>query len=217
MKKFFTNKPLIRFFLLFVLFYSAFLATDRVQFIKDAHHSFYTGFGAWVYNTWHPDVRVDISTDVASSGANPDNDYFLTAYDKKETQAIRNHNRQNPRDPKQLKPIAYMSFKARMSHSLATFFLLALIFATPNSLIRKFIGGIIAVYILYILVAMKLTFLMSMADGSKSSDDGIWYFFSGIIGNNESYLELYYILIITIWVLVAISKESIQELTRSRT
>jgi len=213
MKTLLTNRPILRFFLLFIVLYSALLVTDRYQPIKDAHHAFYSSFGAWVYNTWHPEVRVDISTDVESSGANPNNDYFLTAYDKAKTQKIRNFNRQNPRNPQQLKPIAYMAFKARMSHALATFFLLALIFATPNTWIRRVIGAVIAVYILYILVAMKLTFLMSMADGSKTSSDGIWYFFSGIIGNNESYLELYYILIISIWVLVAISKTSIERLT----
>jgi len=160
-------------------------------------------------------VKVDITTEVEKNGGNPTNDYFLTAYDKDRVAQIKSYNRQNPGNPQQLKPIAYMSFKARMNHAIATFFLLSLIIATPNSWKRKVIGSIIAIYILYILVSMKITFLMNMngANADKSSSDGLWYAASGVIGNNELYLELYYILIISIWLLVSISKESINKLT----
>lgn len=206
------DRPLLKFFLTFIIIYSGFLATDRIGFIKDVHHSIYQTFGEWVYNTWHPDIKADISTDVESIGADPKNDYVLTAYLKKEVKSIKYHNITNPSAPKQLKPTAYMAFKARMSHAIATFFLLSLILATPNSWKRKLIGSIVAIYILYILVAMKLTFLLSMADGSKTSNDGLWYLLSGVVGNNESFQELYYLLIVTIWILVSVSKESIDKL-----
>ncbi|MEE9373608.1 MAG: hypothetical protein V3V00_11205 [Saprospiraceae bacterium] len=195
-----------------MILYGGFLFTNTIEPVKKLHHSIYTILGEWVYNTWHPEIKADISTDVASIGADPNNDYILIAYKKTEVKSVNLNNKRNPQSPKQLKPIAYMSFKARMSHSIATFFLLSLIFATPNSWQRKLIGSIVAIYILYILVAMKLTFLMSMADGSKTSDDGLWYFFSNFIGNNESYQELYYILLLTIWLLVSISKQTVSKI-----
>ncbi len=188
------------------------LISNEITVVKNMHHGFYETFGEWVYNSWHPEVKAEITTDVESMGADPNNDYVLTAYDKKDVKAIQQYNRINPRTPKQFKPIAYIAFKARMSHSIATFFLLALIFATPNDWKRKVLGGIAAVYILYILIAMKLTFLMSMADGHKTSDDGVWFVLSGILGNNESCQELYYILLLTIWILVSISKTSISKI-----
>ena len=209
---FLKNRPLLKFILSFFLAYALLLASNEIKPIQKAHHAFFASFGQWVYNTWHPEIKADISTDLASIGADPKNDYVLTAYSKEEVASISQHNRVNPLNPKQQQPTAYMAFKARMSHSIATFFLLALIWATPNNWKRKVIGSFIALYILYILVAMKLTFLMSMADGSKTPEDGIWYFLSNIIGNNQSYQELYYILLLSIWILVSLSTESINKL-----
>ena len=206
------DRPLIKFALTFILIYSLFLASNKIDVVKDLHHSVFETFGEWVYNTWHPEIKADISTDVESIGADPKNDYILTAYLKSEAKAIKQQNIRRPNNPQQLKPVAYMAFKARMSHAIATFFLLSLILATPNSWKRKLIGCIVAIYILYILVSMKLTFLMSMADGSKTADDGFWYLCSSVVGNNESFQELYYILIVTIWIMVSVSKKSIGKL-----
>lgn len=208
----FTNKPLLQFVIIFLASYAGLLALNEVEVVRKMHHGFYASFGEWVYNTWHPEIKADISTDVSSIGADSKNDFVLTAYSKEDLRAIRQHNRVNPGNLRQQQPVAYMAFKARMSHTIATFFLLSLIWATPNNWKRKLIGSLVAIYILYILVAMKLTFLMSMADGSKTSDDGLWYFLSGIIGNNESYQELYYILLLSIWMLVSISQTSIDQL-----
>lgn len=207
------NKPIIKFVLLFSVIYGAFLLTNEVGFIRNGHKSFFASFGEWVYNSWHPSLRADIGTDLTTIGADPSNDYILTAYNKQAYRTVRVHNAQNPMEPKQYEPVAYMAFKARMSHAIATFFLLGLILATPNKWKKKLIGSIVAIYILYILVAMKLTFLLEMADGSKTAKDGTWYFLSSIVGNNDSYQELYYILILTIWILVSLSKDSIQALT----
>jgi hypothetical protein len=206
------NRPIFRFVLLFVSFYLGFIALDQVEFISRMHKGLYASMGEWVYNSWHPDTRAEIGTDVMAKGADPSNDFVLTAYDKKEYRATRLNNARNPMNPQEFKPKAYMAFKSRMSNAIATYFLLALILATPNKWYRKIISSVLGLYLLYILVAMKLTFLLEMADDSKTSQDGWWYFLSGIIGNNESYQELFYILIITIWIFVSISKESIDSL-----
>lgn len=206
------NRPFLKFIVIFLATYAGFLAANEVEVFRKLHHGFYETFGEWVYNTWHPEVKADISTDVASIGADPENDFILTAYSKDDVASVKQHNRINPRNPRQLKPIAYMAFRARMSHTIATFFLLALIIATPNTWKRKVIGSIIALYLLYILVAMKLTFLLSMAGGSKTSEDGLWYFLSGIVGNNETHQELFYILLLAIWILVSISSTSISKI-----
>jgi len=210
---FLENRPFIKFVLLFSIIYSGFLLLNEISAVKKLHHGFFASVGEWVYNSWHPDIRADISTDVVGMGASASNDYVLSAFDKIEYRQTKLHNSSNPTSQKQFQPIAFMAFKSRMSHAIATFFLLSLVLATPNKWKRKLIGAFIAIYILYILVAMKLTFLLQMADGSKTGDDGTWYFFSSIIGNNESYQELYYILLLGIWMLVSISKDSISKLT----
>ena len=207
------NRPILKFAASFVLFYSGFLILNEVPEIRKAHNELFASMGEWVYNSWHPNLKADISTDVEAIGADVSNDFVLTAYDKKAYKSVRTHNARNPSGKKQFKPVAYMAFKARMSHSVAAFFLLSLILASPNSWKRKLIGCIIGLYLLYILVAMKLTFLLEMADESRTVDDGLWYILSNTIGNNEAYQELYYILILTIWMIVALSKESISTLT----
>ena len=207
------KNPFTRFVAFFSATYVLLILLHQIGFIQSAHHTFFTKAGSWVYNTWHPNLKINMNTDVKEMGANEINDYVLTAYDKSEAKAIRLHNAQYPNQPRELKAKSYMAFQARMSHLVATFFLLSLIVATPNTLKRKIIGSLIGLYLLYILVAMKLTFLLEMSDGRKTMGDGIWYSLSGIIGNNESYQELFFILVIAIWILVSLSKKSIDTLT----
>ena len=209
------DRPIIRFVLLFTSIYVGFLLVNETSFFRKAHYEFYASFGGWVYNSWHPRLHVDIDTDVTSKGADPSNDYLLTACDKREYKSVIVHNARNPMNPKGFQPVSLMSFKARMSHSIATFFLLSLVFATPNKWLRKMIGAILGLYLLYIIVAMKLTFLLEMADGSKTKSDGTWYLFSNIVGNNKTYQELSFIFTLAIWILVSISKESMQAMTSS--
>lgn len=209
------NRPLVRFALLFLVTYLGLLLLNELAPIKKVHHEFFASVGEWVYNGWHPEIRAIIDTDVEAKGANTASDYVLTAFNKRKYKAVQIHNTLHPMERKEFSSMAMMAFNARMSHVIGSFFLISLIVATPNSWRRKLIGILLVLYLYYIIVSMKLTFILEMEDGSRTQSDGLWYSLSGILGNNQTYQELMYILILFMWILVSISKTSINALTAS--
>lgn len=199
---------IIRFFALFLGFYFLLILFHTVPSIESAHNKFFATFEEIVFNTFHPRSHVDFSTDVESEGIQ-NMDVVLKIYDTATYKSFKSKNRGNTTG---LKPRQLMAFPANQSYRLPTIFLLALLFATPMSWKRKLVSTIVAMFLLYVLLAMKVTYLMDFEDGKNTSGGSLWHFLSGIVGTNKSYDELFYLFVLNIWAIVSFSKEGVKNL-----
>ena len=162
---------------------------------------------AAIFNSLNPNIRLTLSTDIDDHYAEGGN-VVLRGYNQALYAKYITLKRKGLYSANQaIKPIRVLIFESAFIWDVSLFFLWALILATPKMTYKKkSLHLLLGTFLLMIFTSMKFTYLVELSQGAAATS--LWQTMSYYIGNNESYQEVFFILTLAVWLLIAVSKNT---------
>lgn len=178
------------------------MALHQSKGVRSFHNNVFITLEQVAFNLFHPDYHTDFKKYQRTEGMpyQPDRyDYSIWIYDKKRWK----------RAPvkSSVKPISKLNSPLDNSSIGPILLLLALIIATPVSWKRKILYSFIGIFLVYILIALKYSYMM-YENLDNYEAHGLWGMLSTTFGNAFRSHEFLLMNVVFIWVLICIrSKE----------
>ena len=199
------QKPLKEFLVRFLVIFFLIQMLSFVPVVYDLYNSTFTKIQAAVFNSWHPYMHIELSTDLSRETGLTDQDVLLFGYHKNNLLSHRENIRRGG-TAQELEPQKILAFNSLESWSQFFFLLWALILATKGRWIKKSICFILGTYILCIFISMKLTYVSELTNGDQINT--AWHWVSGLVGTNKSYQEISILVVLLIWIIISLDRYS---------
>ena len=192
----------LKFLIFFCLSYFAIIALHEIKAVRSAHNNFFIVTEQIVFNALNPNIRIDLKHYEETPGVPyyPDlYDHAFVIYDKEKYRNTPNKRRAQ----------ATSMLNASLDNSSIgpVVLFLALLISTPVLWWRKIIYAFVGIILIYVLIALKYSFLFSTNINTIPST-GLWGFLSDVFGGAFRSHEFLLLNVAFIWAIVSIrSKE----------
>ncbi len=192
----------LKFLIYFIICYFTLVALHEVKSVRNVHNQFFITVEQTVFNLFNPNIHIDISNYSETPGVpyRPESyDHSFTIFDKAKYKRVRN--KQNA------KPISLLNASLDNVSIGPLVLFLSLLLATPVVWKRKIAYALLGVFLIYILIALKYSFMFYENIESLNAT-GLWGFLSNSFGGAFRSHEFLLLNVLFIWALISIrSKE----------
>jgi hypothetical protein len=194
----------VKFLIFFCLSYFVIIGLHEIKAVRAAHNNFFIATEQVVFNMFNPNIRIDLKQYEETPGVPyyPDSyDHAFVIYDKKKYNNTPNKRRAQ----------ATSMLNASLDNSSIgpVVLFLALLIATPVLWWRKIIYAIIGIILIYILIALKYSYMFS-TNISTIPSTGIWGFLSDTFGDAFRSHEFLLLNVALIWAIVSIRAKELK-------
>lgn len=193
-----------RFVVVFLIIYFIIVALHQFDGARKIHSSIFCTGEQFVFNLFHPTIRVDFGPYKRIDGVpyQPDKyDYSIQLFSKKKWRSTVNKAR--------VTPISQLNASLDNTAIGPMALFLALLFAIPLGWKRWLIGLLSGIFLLYFMVALKYSFMFDQ-NLEKYNSTGLWKMLSTTFGDAFRSHEFMLINVAFIWILVAIRMKEIK-------
>ena len=192
----------LKFLIFFCLSYFVIIALHEIKEVRSAHNSMFMATEQVVFNVFNPNIRIDLKQYEETPGVpyRPNSyDHAFVIYDKEKYR--------NASNKRRVQPTSMLNASLDNSSIGPIVLFLALLIATPVIWWRKILYAIIGIILIYILIAIKYSYMFSININTIPST-GIWGFLSDTLGDAFRSHEFLLLNVAFIWAIVSIrSKE----------
>ncbi len=192
--------PLNRFLVLWLGVFISLTVVHQITPIAKAHFLFFRTFEQSIFNAFHPSVAIRLTSNPSQGAMGTDYDYSMNIYDKMKWQMAANKT--------SLSPSFIANNSSRSTYLGATILLLSLVIASPIKWGRKTYGILAGLLLLYILLALKFTFIID-TNGPKLTTgvSSLWLTISRLFGFAFRTNEFFLLLMIPVWALTCLNRQ----------
>lgn len=193
-----------KFFLIFLLSYFTLMAIHHISAVRIAHTHVFNFMEELTFNLFNPSVRTDFTLYERTEGVpyQPDiYDYSIKIFDLKKYKSTRNKST--------AQPMSILNANMDNTGIGPMILFLALMIATPIGWKRKIILTLIGAFFIYILVALKYSYMFYENIESLDSS-GLWGILSNLFGGAFRSHEFMLMNVVFVWILVSIRQKELQ-------
>lgn len=193
-----------KFFLIFLLSYFTLMAIHQISAVRIAHTHVFNFMEELTFNLFNPSVRTDFTLYERTEGVpyQPDiYDYSIKIFDLKKYKSTRNKST--------AQPMSILNANMDNTGIGPMILFLALMIATPIGWKRKIILTLIGAFFIYILVALKYSYMFYENIESLDSS-GLWGILSNLFGGAFRSHEFMLMNVVFVWILVSIRQKELQ-------
>lgn len=192
-----------KFFLIFLLSYFTLMAIHQISAVRIAHTHVFNFMEELTFNLFNPSVRTDFTLYERTEGVpyQPDiYDYSIKIFDLKKYKSTRNKST--------AQPMSILNANMDNTGIGPMILFLALMIATPIGWKRKIILTLIGAFFIYILVALKYSYMFYENIESLDSS-GLWGILSNLFGGAFRSHEFMLMNVVFVWILVSIRQKEL--------
>ncbi len=189
-----------RFILLFIILLLGLNLLHQIPVVSKVHFQIFRTFEQSIFNALHPSVAIQLSYIDSKESASSDYDYSMNIYEKTKWTLS-----SNKRD---LKPRFIANQKKRLTYLGASLLLISLVLASPVYWRRKLYGIIGGLLLLYLLLAMKFTYMIDTNGSALTTGvSSLWLALARLFGAAFRTNEFILLLMIPVWVISCLTRQ----------
>ena len=203
------SRQIWRFVGIFFISYLALTWAHKFPAFKNVHLQVFNTLESGILNAFHSHVHVEFREfeNVEGVPVEDDFDFSIYIYDKLRWRAKKSV----------IQPNFILNQDLRSASISPIVLLVSLIIATSISLKRKFWSLLIGTFLVYMIVALKYTYLFDQnADFLQARHSTIWQGLAAIFGKNFRTTEFLLVIVVCVWGAVTLRKSDFQKFIETR-
>ncbi len=194
---------IVKFSIIFCMCYFVLIALHQLQPVRTIHNNFFIATQQVVFNIFNPNVRIDIKQYEETPGVPYHPEYYdhsFVIFDKKQYR--------NAPSKKRVSPVTQLSASLDNTTIGPILLFLSLMIATPILWWRKILGVLGGVFLIYMMIAFKYSYMFATNIKTIPST-GVWGYLTDILGSLRTHENLLWYVVI-FWVLIALRSKQLK-------
>ena len=198
-------KPLniVKFALIFCTCYFILIALHQLKQVRSVHNNIFIATEQVVFNIFNPNIRIDLEQYKETPGVPYHPEYYdhsFIIFDKKQYR--------NAANKRRVSPVTQLSASLDNTTIGPILLFLSLMIATPMLWWRKILGVLGGIFLIYIMIAFKYSYMFA-TNISTIPSTGVWGFLSEIFGSLRTHENLLWY-VVFFWVIIAIRSKQLK-------